>query len=1262
MEVLRRLYRVIFFAIRGFLAISIICVVAIQLSFVQEFLLNTFALPSDSKIKIERVAGFFPFDFLIQKVSLNKNNTPLFWAEKVKVSWSIADFLIRKKIHVSTISVENLTVYETESEKKDVDLPIEVIPIFQNLQLDNFDIRKLVYVSLKGGAYTYLLHINSDLISQGVSFLGCLKSEETQEEVAKLSVKHIPTDQKGTSFHLSLSEKDGGLLSYLMYGEKRPIHIHGSGVGELSNFSGEFQFISNLDTIKLAAKTFVWEGKDIVAKIEADWLQGKRKISLISRVNFDDSLQNIFLEEARLNLQDRTITLKGHITRENALLKTTDLITELASGELEIKGLSSLFFNLDALTLSGETTGRISVGNSQTKFDCPYNLDLKNQIYNLNLEAFLLIPLENKEDFDLKSNVTFSKDGEGQPWNMKSAFEGQWGKVDLKGVLGSNPTLKGVADIYQDSYDIFSANEEGGWACHVKNKNNLNDYGIEKFIVRSKTKGVGEIHVGGDFNVYGNKLEFDSDVIYDENKKNINFKKIRAFFRETFLEANGLYNLAKQSGNIFWHFYSFNISDLTRNGQSTGAVDIVGAVDIQDNIPKFSFSGDANKLFYNKAWCRNIKFKGEYVAAGKHPTFFEMLISDGGYRNNSVESCKMELKGDENELLVSGSLLGATKRPIKSSFEGSIKDFQTLKLKDLRVSFGADELKLVDPVHYTFEDVSSLTPINLKINKGSIKTRGKIHSDKSDFSINFHKVSGPILSSILGEVVEIPGVLSGSVKIMGAACDPLIALSLMLDVDEEKVLQMDGNYKGKIFNLESKMNLHGLNLYSKSRVPVLFSCVPFSFAVTDTDPINISLKGSGNIGAIHKIFALNFDRLGGDVWADLSVKGSISDPVLSGVLRLKDGFYRRSNIGLHLGDITFGQGKSGRISNGKLTVAPITITDGKGGSGVLYGDLKLAKNLVPWIDFTLKPNNVRIVNIPKSFSGGLTANVFGEFNAKGLVNALKVTGKGEINPFEQFVGEVETKKIYRVNVVHVNLNETPHGRLKKQPSLPQKEESTELDLHLDLSKNFLVYGQGLQAQWKGSLDIKGKTPNLVYKGDFKLKKGTLSVMDRKFDVKKGSIYFEGDLSPQIYIEAEHQMKEMKAIFVLKGDTEDLQLEILSDKSLTQSEILERLFFDRNGNSAQAVQALNFLTRRLQNQFESVKFGFYQAENPINHTKEDVISISKDLGDYFYAKGEMGLERNPKAAVGVNIKKNIKIEGSVTTNKKVGVGAEWKWRY
>ena len=53
---------------------------------------------------------------------------------------------------------------------------------------------------------------------------------------------------------------------------------------------------------------------------------------------------------------------------------------------------------------------------------------------------------------------------------MKSAFEGQWGKVDLKGVLGSNPYSKGVADIYQDSYDIFSANEEGGWACHVKTK------------------------------------------------------------------------------------------------------------------------------------------------------------------------------------------------------------------------------------------------------------------------------------------------------------------------------------------------------------------------------------------------------------------------------------------------------------------------------------------------------------------------------------------------------------------------------------------------------------------------------------------------------------------------------------------------------------------------------------------------------------------------------------------------------------------------
>ena len=56
----------------------------------------------------------------------------------------------------------------------------------------------------------------------------------------------------------------------------------------------------------------------------------------------------------------------------------------------------------------------------------------------------------------------------------------------------------------------------------------------------------------------------------------------------------------------FLAFYSFNISDLTRNGQSTGAVDIVGAVDIQDNIPKFSFSGDANKLFTTRL---GVKYK-----------------------------------------------------------------------------------------------------------------------------------------------------------------------------------------------------------------------------------------------------------------------------------------------------------------------------------------------------------------------------------------------------------------------------------------------------------------------------------------------------------------------------------------------------------------------------------------------------------------------------------------------------------------------------
>jgi translocation and assembly module TamB len=131
-----------------------------------------------------------------------------------------------------------------------------------------------------------------------------------------------------------------------------------------------------------------------------------------------------------------------------------------------------------------------------------------------------------------------------------------------------------------------------------------------------------------------------------------------------------------------------------------------------------------------------------------------------------------------------------------------------------------------------------------------------------------------------------------------------------------------------------------------------------------------------------------------------------------------------------------------------------------------------------------------------------------------------------------------------------------------------------LDLTIEAPRAIFLRGRGLDAELGGTVRLAGMLNAPVLEGGFMLRRGTLSVLDRRLDLNRANIGFgAGGIMPHLDVAATTRAEEVEITVALEGPARDPKISFTSTPELPADEVLARLLFGRRGGDLSPFQML-----------------------------------------------------------------------------------------
>jgi|GEM_PF-1937973 len=447
-------------------------------------------------------------------------------------------------------------------------------------------------------------------------------------------------------------------------------------------------------------------------------------------------------------------------------------------------------------------------------------------------------------------------------------------------------------------------------------------------------------------------------------------------------------------------------------------------------------------------------------------------------------------------------------------------------------------------------------------------------------------------------------------------------------------------------------------------LPLRLSILPFSCSLPGGGQMEGSFSGRVDLSHIMTLSSLDDQDLTGKLQIHAFLKGTVKSPVFSGRALMDQGRYENFRTGTVLRDLQV------EISAEKqrLSIGPIRASDGAGGTVKVAGwvDLVPAEHFPFNLKFIL--DRVKVLRLDNA-----TASAGGTLSFSGSLLESLLTGELLVGPAEFQIPDQLPPEITEVKVIEINRKEQETRMEGKAGRLGNE---VNLDVSISSPGRVFVRGRGLDSEWQGKVEFKGKVKEPVITGSLSVVRGTFNFLGKSFALKKGVIDFAGGYPalPQVDVLAEARRKDLTVQLEITGFTRELVVNLSSEPHLPRDEILSQLLFGRNVTgisplqAAQLATALNTLaggggfdwmgsTRRI------LGVDHLEVKTTGEKMEDTKISAGKYLGDKVYIEVERGLgPESGKASVQLEITPNINVETEMGTNAEGGVGVNWKWDY
>jgi len=460
-----------------------------------------------------------------------------------------------------------------------------------------------------------------------------------------------------------------------------------------------------------------------------------------------------------------------------------------------------------------------------------------------------------------------------------------------------------------------------------------------------------------------------------------------------------------------------------------------------------------------------------------------------------------------------------------------------------------------------------------------------------------------------------------------------------------------------------------IDSYIDIKVPLDLSLYPFSFGLNVHNKLEGSAKLECNISALSSLIFDKGHVVDGVVNGAFIIAGTVSSPLVTGGLALKNGAYSYPPAGVDLKQILVNIS----AQNNRLNINEFKAEDNLGNK--LNGNGFISINSLNDMNYSLaiKAEDMRLIEHP-SVSGVIS----GDIVLTGTEKSGNLEGKifsDEVNIYlpDRFAENVDMLNIVKTLPFAGELGETKREEDKREDgyvSYPLL-----LDMAVEADNKIFIRGRGVDAELKGNLLISGDISDPKIVGKLSTIRGRYEEFGKLFKLEKVEIEFSGASPPEPYLHliAMNSIDDVEIRPMLSGPINNLVLNIESKPSMPQEEALSLLLFGKGSvdiSPFQAVTLANSLRK-----LSGYGGGGFDPSAVVRKTLgvDDItvrgdgettsVGVGKYISDQVYIEVERGAETSSsKARIEVEITPYLSVESSTGAVGESSVGVHWKHDY
>ena len=668
-------------------------------------------------------------------------------------------------------------------------------------------------------------------------------------------------------------------------------------------------------------------------------------------------------------------------------------------------------------------------------------------------------------------------------------------------------------------------------------------------------------------------------------------------------------------------------------------------------------------------------------------------MTDGNAAGNDLRSVTASVDGSLAKASFQANATGAGAQPVALDLAGNLAregEATRVRLDRLQARYAGEDLRMTAPATILLAE-RRYEVKELRLSSGNARLA-------ADLGLNGDRLSGELtvdrlplaLAKLASPTLRLDGVANARASLGGTLRSPRADATLRVSgLKAQQTTQaglpgidatVDAQWRDRRLSMTGRVAMpkNAGTLTANAAVPLVMNPDTYAVSLPPNGALEAAVNGTLDLSLANDILASSGDRARGSLQLDVRAGGTVEKPSLGGSVVLANGRYENrasgaviSNIQARLvgdGDVFTIQSFQGRTRNGGAISA----------SGVIRPAAPADRQL----DIALKADNARLVEIDLA-----TAEIGANLTLTGGFGNARLAGPVDIRR-----AEIQIPDRMPASVVDLKVTEVGKGRARGTTQVstasgtrrvPQPAEApppaTPFVLALDMTVNapnqIFVRGRGLDAELGGNLRVGGTAAAPELTGRFSILKGSLNLLARNFEFKRGIFDFDGGLDPRLDLLAEATANGITANVVVSGTARQPKIELTSPQGLPQDEVLAGVLFGKSVGDLSAAEAVQLaqsaaalagvggggggILDRVRRGLGVDRLDFTQGENG----KGGAVQAGRYVSDRVYVGVEQGIGANQsRAKVEFDITKNLKGTAAVGANSDTQFGLTYEKDY